>query len=346
MSDTISQDTFHLGANIDERPQVQKDQDYHADEVAGAPAVVPFAHPKPTELKATIFNQWYVGSCVPHGFLTQLEYEGILPPELAAQLVTYRQRSNYPQAGSIATDIYDKLRAGIKAHSFFPTPEGFTEAQATAMPLTAGEKILKDFNYFQITNYGTVPGEVAAGKAVSIFIYATTEEWSQEYVEAKETLSITDSRATVRHCVCLVPEGDFMENGKQWLTVHDSAWFGGRSLRYISLNFLLTRAFYAGKVYATGTLPTPPAPVATLPTTPCQYGDRGSAAVEALQAFLVKEGKLDAQYVTGNYLALTAKAVLWWQLEHWEKFSVNVPQLLDWAGKYWGEQSIAIIRAS
>lgn len=333
---------FHLGANVDTRPQALKDKDYHADEIAGALAVTPFTHAKITALTAHIFNQWYVSDCVPHGFFTTLEYEGILPATLASQLVTYRQRANYAEAGSIATDIWDKIRAGIKANAFCPTPDGFTEAQANAMEKVIGEKLPKDFNYFAITDFKTIPNEVAAGKSVAIFIYATEDEWSQEYVEMKDpTLKIGDAAAYVRHCVSLPPEGDFTENGKQWLTVHDSAKFGNRNLRYISLDFLLNRTFYAGKVYAAGTLPTPPAPTPSSPTSACQYGDK-SDAVRVLQTYLVSKEKLDAQYVTGFYGALTAKAVLWWQLEHWEKFSENIPVLLNLNGHFWGPESIAI----
>ncbi len=79
------------------------------------------------------------------------------------------------------------------------------------------------------------------------------------------------------------------------------------------------------------------------PLVPCQLNDRGMA-VQDLQVFLVAEGKLKAQYVTSLYGPLTAKAVEWWQLEHWEKFTGGVPTLLDNAGHYWGKESIAIIQ--
>ena len=339
-------------ALVDDRPQSLKDKDYSTEELAsaGAPAV-PFQNPKPLKPTATEYDQWYVGSCVPHGFWTQLEYEGLLPTGFKpSQLRSYRKRINYAGAGSIGTDMYDQIRGGQSGD--FPTPAGFTESQATAMPYIPGDKIIKDFKYFQYIDKKTgawlrenVPADVAIGKAVAIFIYATEEEWSKEYVEIK-TPNLKIENASVRHCICIVPKGDFTENGKRWLAVQDSAKFGGRGFRYIEYdNFFMQRSYFMAKVYATGDLPQPePVPVIGKPVDACEFGDKNDA-VRALQKFLIDEGKLDAKYLTGYYGSLTAKAVLWWQLEHWEKFSVNVPQLLDWAGKYWGSQSIAIIKS-
>lgn len=337
-------------ALIDTRPEALKAKDYSADELAsaGAPAE-PFKNKKIKKISITEYNQWYVGSCVPHGFWTQLEYKGLVPKgKKPSQLRSYRKRSNYPSGGSIGTDMYDKIRDG---QSFdFPTPAKFREADATKMPLIKGDKVIKDFRYFQYIDKKTgklqpekVPADVAIGEPVAIFIWATDEEWSQEYVEIKTKNYPLNGDSEVRHCVCIIPKGDFTENGKQWLAVQDSAKFGGRGLRYLSYDFFLKRSYFAAKIVPADEVVPTPEPVVGDPTTPCELGDKGDA-VTALQTFLVKQGKLEAQYVTGTYGALTAKAVLWWQLENWQKFTSNIPQLLEWAGNYWGKQSIDIIR--
>lgn len=331
----------------DNRPVILKEKDYSTAEVltSSAPA---FQNPRPTKVTATEFNQWYAGSCVPHGVLTQLEYEGLVVPDIS-RLRLYRKRSNYPQSGSIGVDIYDKAKAGVSTD--FPTPPYCTEAMATAMPYIEGVKLLKDFTYFQYVDKETnrllledVPHDVAIGKPVSIFIFASESEWSEKYVEIKNP-SLGIGGAEVRHCVCIVPRGDFTENGKRWLAVQDSAKFGGLGLRYVEYDkFFLTRTYFAGKVYAKDTIPVvvpPPQVIDMIPDVACELGRRGDA-VFALQRFLAKEGKLEAQYVTGYYGALTAKAVLWWQLEHWNEFDLTVPQLLDLGGKYWGNASIKI----
>lgn len=329
----------------DNRPIALKEKDYSTAEIVTS-AIAPFNNPKILTPTATEFNQWYVGSCVPHGMLTQLEYEGIATPDVS-RLRLYRKRSNYPQSGSIGTDIYDKAKDGVS--NDFVTPPYFTEAQATAMPLIAGIKTLKEFSYFQYIDKATgslllrdVPIDVATGKAVAIFIFATEEEWSKQYVEVIDPNLKLDG-ASVRHCVCIIPKGDFTENGKRWLAIQDSAKFGGFGIRYVEYDkFFLTRTYFAGKVYAKDNLPVVVLPdVDMIPDVACELGQKGDAVL-ALQRFLNKEGKLESQYMTGYYGALTSKAVLWWQLEHWNEFNITIPQILDLGGKYWGNVSIKI----
>lgn len=332
----------------DTRPQDAKDKDYRSTELPGAAMIETFKHPKTTALGATLFDQWYVGSCVPHGFYTMLEYEGIVPAGFhQSQLRAYRKRINYPGAGSVGVDMLDKIRAGQS--NDYATPAGATEALATAMPLIAGTKQIKDFKYFQHLdsngdqNFTLVPYDVAQGKAVAIFIFATEEEWSREYVDIL-TPALKRADAYVNHCVCIIPNGDFTdENGIARLAVHDSANFGGRHLRHISYAFLLSRAYFSVKAYAVDALPPAPNPQPIMkPTTPCQFNDN-SQYVRDLQGFLVGEKKLAPQYITGQYGPLTAKAVLWYQLENWQKFTGGVPTLLENNGHYWGKESIATL---
>jgi hypothetical protein len=343
----------------DPRPQPLRDSDYNSSEIAAAAVAALFANAKPGTIGATLYNQWYVGSCVLHGFYTQLEYEGIVAPspEGMSQLRAYRKRSNYPNAGTAAVDAYTQIKDGQSKNVEAPTSPGMTEAMATAMPKVKGSVLIKDFKYFEFAPlsfwYGAKPNTqandqaiaaAAAGKAIAIFIFATEDEWSQEYVEIK-TPALQIGDAYVRHCVCIMPKGDFTENGKQWLAVQDSAAFGNRHLRYVSRDFFNKRAYYASQVFANDEIPAPvPPPAIGKPTTPCKLGDHGSA-VSSLQTFLVEQKKLEAQYVTGYYGAITAKAVQWWQLEHWNRFTGGVPALLDLAGKYWGKESIAIINS-
>lgn len=341
----------------DTRPQSEKEKNYNASEIAAAVAVTLFKNVKPTKVPATLYNQWYVGSCVLHGFYTQLELEGIVAPAPngMSQLRAYRKRSNYPNPGTAAADGYAAIKSGQAPNIDAPTTPGMTEAQATAMPYQLGVKMLKDFNYFEFAplafwnNGKTIENDlaltaVATGKAVAMFLFATDDEWSQEYVTVKDpNLQLAD--AYVRHCICIIPKSDFTENGNEWIAVQDSAAFGGRHLRYISRNFFNKRAYYASEVFPKGEVPTPQPPaVIVKPLTPVKLGDRGTA-VKELQAYLSDKGNLEPQYITGYYGALTAKAVLWYQLERWEQFPSSVgeiPGLLELGGKYWGPASIGV----
>lgn len=335
----------------DNRPEKDKEKNYHASEIAAGAPTIPFRNPQPKELTATVYSQEYTSSCVPHDIITQLEYEGIVSPAPSglSQLNVYRRRFNYPNPGSASYNIYDELRRGQRLQKAIPVLPGMTEAAANALPFDVGVKLIKDFNYFDYFENGKLRLDLAAvdiadGKAVNIHVFATEAEWSKEYVEIM-TPGLSYDAAYVKHGVCLVPKGDFSHAGKRWLTVHDSAAFGGRHLRYIEYDkFVQARVYYAAKVYAKGEIPVPPAPApAFKPIMPCQLNDRNNA-VKDLQAFLIEGKYLEPQYATGYYGPLTAKAVLWWQLERWNKFSVNVPQLLEWGGRYWGTGSIAIIK--
>ena len=330
----------------DTRPDHEREKDYLTKEITTS-AVVPFQNNKIKKINITEFNQWYVGSCVPHAFYTQLQYEGILSKNFnQSQLRAYRKRSNYPSAGSNGVDMYNKIKEGQS--NDFPTPKGFTDKEANAMPYITGNDLISDFNYFQY--YGSdgkilindLISDVASGKAVSIFIYATNSEWSREYVEVKDS-NLDIKKAYVRHAVCLIPKGDFTDNGKSWLSVQDSAKFGGLGLRYISYDFLLQRCYFAGKVYKKDDSPTPPPVKVNKPLSYCEQGYNNSNVID-LQKYLIKGGYLKPEYATGYYGTLTAKAVLWFQLYNHKLFTIDIPEILKLEGKYWGSQSIEAVK--
>lgn len=348
MSIESDEDFVSDGALPDVRPQKERDKDYNAKELASAHHVVSFRHSKPTKLGATLYSQEYTSSCVAHAILTQLEYEGLIKPSPKgySQLLNYRKRQYYPNPGAWAVDLYERLREGQHKHSVAPVKPKHREAEANQLPYLVGEKMMPEFNYFSITDYKSVPGEVSSGKAVVVFIWATNAEWSKEYVTVIEP-DLKLEGAYVRHAVCLMPNGDFKEKEGEWLTVHDSAGFGGRHLRYISKDFLLNRCYYASKVYPKNNIPNPEPPVTTLPTVPCEFKQE-SKDVRNLQGYLIREGYLDSQYQTGYYGVLTAKALLEWQLVHYKEFNYVRPvrELLSLEGKWFGQQSIDIITKS
>ena len=331
-------------ALIDTRPDAEKRKDYTTDEIAGSSSITPFKHDKITELSANVYDQWYTSSCVPHAFITLLEYAGIITQKIS-QLRAYRKRNNYPAEGSNGVDMMDKIIQGQS--NDFDTPYKAREAMANAMELIQGDKLIPSFKYYQYLDgsyrikKGEIINDVAQGIPVSIFIYATSSEYSREYVEVKDE-NLDVSSAYVRHAVTLVPNGDFTEKGVQYLTVHDSAKFGGLNLRYITKDFFMKRVFFAVKVVKDDDLEIPKI-ITKAKIKTCQQGDRSNNIV-ALQRFLIADGVLEPQYATGYYGALTSKAVLWWQLKNHEKFTANIPQLLEWKGQYFGGESVKNIK--
>ena len=323
-----------------EAPKTQ----FKDEEIAGAPVIEPFKNERIRNLIAFVFNQWYTSSCVFHAFLTALEYLGIITKaEVKSQLLAYRKRSNFPNEGSIAYNAWDVIRAGVSPYKDGPTLEKMTESAANAMKIVAGLPVLKDlFNHFEITDYTRIGGYVASGKPVPVFIYATKDEWSREYVEIQNP-NLSINQAAVRHAVCLIPKGDFTKNGIQYFSVQDSAKFGNRHLRYVPNEFILKRCYYAGRLERKDApvIVEPPV-VDRVPDVPCQLNEK-SEPVLALQRFLFDQGKLNAEYITGFYGPLTARAVLWYQLSKWQQFTSPIPELLDLKGEVWGPQSIATI---
>lgn len=314
---------FPKGALPDPRPPTARVTDYKAEDLPALGVVVPFQHPKPVALGASKYSQEYVGDCVLHMIYTQLEYEGIVNPipNGMSQLRAYRKRANYPNPGTAAVDGYTKVRNGQSKNSGAPTVPNMTEAMATAMLYVEGSKLIPEFNYYEITNRALAPQAVAVGKAVGIFIYATEAEWSKEYVTIIDpNLNILD--AYVRHAVTLMPEGDFTENGKQYLAVHDSAAFGNRHLRYIPLDFFLKRSYYASQVFKKGEAPVPPV-FSYHFSKQLRYNAKNNDAKElkamqqALQFLKADDGK---SYMTpgifGPFGPQTKKALGRFQLDH------------------------------
>jgi hypothetical protein len=74
-----------------------------------------------------------------------------------------------------------------------------------------------------------------------------------------------------------------------------------------------------------------------------KLGDKGQAVLN-LQGFLVEKGFLERKFITGNYLGLTAKAVMWFQLYHHDMFDIEIPEILDLKGEWFGAQSVKVAK--
>jgi hypothetical protein len=331
------------GALDDKRSEIEKQKDYLSIELSALSAI-PFQHSKIISLPMPIHDQKQSQSCVAHSILSQLQYENIIPENDVSRLRLYRKRNNYSEAGMNGVDAYKKVLTGISNDLL--TPPNATEAYANSLPLVIGNPPKNKFTYYQHKDengnilFDSIINDIANGKSVEIFIYSSYNEWSQEYVTVKE--NVTLYTAPIRHAVCLIANGDFNENGKNWLTVHDSAKFGGTFLRYIDENFLRNRCYFSAKVLKENEIISQPVDVICPPDKICEFGNRGNAVLN-LQKFLASKKYLAASNCTGYYGSLTARAVLKFQLERWQSFSCGVLGLVDNSGKYWGIESIKVI---
>lgn len=303
---------------------------------------------KITQLPIRLYDQMGTSACTAHAYLSMLEYNRVLNVPVS-RFALYRKRSIYPAGGSNITDLILKSDpafsslGGLTKYDDIIHPSNLTEAWANTVPYLLGSKIADGFDYYTIKDFEDLERIVNSGLAVTFGFYSTNAEWRAEYVEEKTVITNPFS-AQVRHQATLIPRGAFWENGKLWFSVHDSAGFGGRFLRYATLSFVKNRKINQ-PVFAIPKeaiqIPQPPL-IDVKPLVAVNLEDRGQA-VENLQAYLAKRGFLDTKNITGYYGALTSKAVLWFQLYYHDMFNDNIPELLALKGQWWGKQSIEVV---
>lgn len=306
---------YFTGVSLDTRPPLEKQKDYMHEETQLASASVPsYDNQKIVNSPYIIENQNQTSSCVPHGVTLAA---GIYFNDIAgifrrlSKMFVYRQRSNYPNEGMWLQEAFDIIRKNGSC-LYENLPNSMTEAQANAIVLTQEQKDQALANkvpeYFTIQNPGDIDTLCAVaqqGIPVSIVMYSSYREWSAIFVAILDAVGFYT--APVRHCICILPKSGFRENGKRYLTIQDSAWFGGFFLRHLDEDFIKARVYGAAywKPYIAP-------PVVSKPSYsfkyPLSYGSKG-ADVVALQNILIYEQLLPADLNTGNYLGRTQAGV-------------------------------------
>jgi hypothetical protein len=135
-------------------------------------------------------------------------------------------------------------KSGSCLYDTLPNPSNETSANAIQLTQNQFDEAgkYKGLEYYRIAPANDIDAICAIaeqGYAVSLVFFSTYREWSKEYPELLDTPSY--STAPVRHDICVLPNSGFMENGKKYLTIVDSAWFGGYNLRHLSEDFIAAR---------------------------------------------------------------------------------------------------------
>lgn len=330
------------GVCEDTRSEAEKAKDWDSREIVLGSGT----GSKITEIPIDVHDQMRTSSCTAHAVLAMMEYNGVVH-NFISRFPLYRKRFNFPGEGSNATDLIIKSHpsfhshGGLNLYDSINYPNILTEEWANSLPFVIGEDISGSFNYFTIRDWDELEHTVNSGIAVTLAFYSTVNEWSREYVEERDT--VTPSTAKVRHQITLIPKGAFRENGKLWFSVHDSAKFGGRFLRYATLDFLKNRVIVQPQFAIPANIVEIPPVKVNKTIKPVKLNDRGQYVLN-LQGFLAKKGFLENEYVTGFYGPITSKAVLWFQLYHHKKFSSSIPELLKLKGEYFGPQSVQVAK--
>lgn len=332
----------YSGILEDTRTEKEKAKDWDSREIALGSG----KGSKIKEIPIKVYDQMQTSSCTSHAILSMFEYNKVLNKNVS-RFPLYRKRFNFPSEGSNATDLITKSHSkhsnvgGLSYLKDVYEPSYLEEVWANSLKFVVGEDITVPFNYFTVKDWDDLERTVNSGVAVTIGIYGTIKEWSREYVE--ETDKVTPNNAKVRHQVTLIPNGAFREKGKLWFSVHDSAKFGGRHLRYATFDFLKNRVIVQPQFALpdNDTVEVPPPAKKSLKA--CKIGDTGDSVL-TLQTFLADKGFLEKKYVTGYYGRITSASVLHFQLYYHKKFSSSIPELLEWKGEYFGGQSLQVAK--
>lgn len=303
---------YPTGLIEDPRLEEEKALDYLHEEIASAGAPVY----KPNKDNLNHYpdeNQNQTSSCVAHGSTLSMTTG---TPRLS-KMFFYRNRMNYPAEGmwlQDAGDIAKKLGSCL----YDTLPNVNYESQANAIDLSDFQineaKQHRVDSYIQLqnpNNIDSIASIVSPETPVAIIFYASYREWAQTYPDTYDNTPFMT--APVRHCVAVVDA--FKENGKKYLKIQDSAWFGGLNVRYLSEEFIQKRVYGAMYFKDLAPVPGPVKPVHVFNQN-LRVGDNNQEVVW-LQKRLMYEGTFPTtQTPTGYFGGITLKAVKEYQAQH------------------------------
>ena len=239
------------GALLDNRPDSEKANDVHFSEIVGSANAVNWQEKWPTKVRQfPAYDQKASSTCGANalskseGIHFSLKY-GYLPfsrPDI------YQRRYNRPAEGMAMYDMFDIASKYLVPTSF--TKENpallLTESDFDSLPI---DPWAKELTVFSVKGSVKLPADIEAiasviqttQKAPVILTYFTAAEWSREIpVILQSGMSVNDSIA-LRHFSTIV---DFtLFQGKKYLVVEDSAWFGGFNRRLLSAEWIAARGY-------------------------------------------------------------------------------------------------------
>lgn len=337
------------GVVFDPRAEDAKQKDFLHEERVPAPTPDPFSNPKIEQSPFPYENQWRTSSCVPHGVALATSVERVLDGgEFArlAQLFVYRLRANFGSEGAWLQDIFNIIaKWGAPLFASLPTPDNATESYANGVKLTNQQyieaEIYRGGEYYSLeepTDFVEIARIAQQGHAVPILIYATYEEWAREYpVILNPNLQLRDAAAAVHHCIAVLPKSGFWENGKRYVTIQDSAHFGGIKKRHLSEDFIKARCYGAAYWDTVKFIGNGERPQFTFTKT-LKFG-ANSNEVKQVQNLLIAEGLLPVDLNTGYFGGRTLAGIRAFQ----NKYAADIlaPIGLDAPTDTWGSMCIA-----
>lgn len=316
----LTKQKINTGVINDPRSEEEKAKDWTHEEFSDGPAASSSIYgEKITVSPYPIENQLSTNECIIHALT--------LCAGIARQTTTgffvrlskvfgYRLRFNFPGKGMWLQNAADDL-VNIGAPLYSSAPNVDTEEEANRFIVTDEMRTEAKINapkaYISVKNANQIDvlADIASkGKGIAILIYATRAEWSQTYVQIYSP-NLNKDNAEVQHSVTILPKSAFIEDGIKYVTIQDSAWFGGLFLRNVPENFIKARLYGAMYLtdfkYQSGQTTRP---IHTFNITKPLLLGMTSPEVVALQQCLQFEGLFPIdQKCTGYYGGMTRAAV-------------------------------------
>lgn len=308
---------FQSGANIDTRPQAEKEKDFLFEEIVAMSDAVHWIEKKQNQLRSfPDIDQAHSGSCVAQTIAKMamvhlwLNEQSILPFSATS---IYTHRSNKPQGGMIGVEAFDIWRKhGITLEALVPSQKMGDQAM-DAQKIEDDEKEIAQF--FAIKNHiglDTRDIETVASviqrtkKPVMVWYYFNHDEWSLAVPEKKRDINLY-AATTSRHSVTAV-DFTLLPDGRKALVIEDSSHFGGHTRRFITEDFHRERNFFAryGMNFRYGIQPAPQIPAITKTL---RFSDRGEQVVYLQRRLQVKGFFPINVDTTGYFGAITTRAV-------------------------------------
>jgi len=241
------------GANLDTRPQEQRDKDKQFVEFVASAEPVNWIEKK-TWRSFPIFNQNGSGSCVAQTVAKMLGIMYWLKNNVYVHFSAvhvYQPRSNRPSSGMIGVEALQIATKGVTLEELVPS-QNMTDAQMDAIVIPdykkkVGEvfKLAQEPITLPAGDIDTVASVIQkTGKPVMVWFYFLSKEWTADPYISDTSLSLMEDRA-LKHSVTAVDF--FLLKGKKIVVIEDS-WgtgYGKAGQRFINEEFFSKRNWFA-----------------------------------------------------------------------------------------------------
>lgn len=296
---------INLGLIEDPRSEEDKSKDYRIEETIPMAVQLKWNRDISGCPVYSVRDQDGSSSCVAQASAKGLE---ILKGEVMSAHPIYRRRSNFPSLGmwlQSAGEIIKKL--GTTTEAKVPSQK-MSEEQMNAEVVV--DTPIKGFLY-AFPNFKNID-EIAT--AIEVYKQCQiTLGFNEEYPQSEKPI-YNGKPAISFHDIC----GIYYftdENGEKCI-VCDESWGQIHTRRIITESYLKERA--TGAMYFIPPIePKTPVKPKFRFTVPLEYGTMGSLGVRNLQEILKYEGIMPQNVIsTGNFLEITRKSLLEWQIKH------------------------------